>query len=92
VKTHHYSQAAAGLRAELSRELPRDLLVQLHTRTAWRHLLIAARQFAILGLATWGLITISNPLIWIPLAFVQGFTVFNFTVLLHEVVHHAIFE
>ena len=43
-------------------------------------------------LATWGLIAIANPLVWIPLAFVQGFTVFNFTVLLHEVVHHTIFE
>ena len=30
--------------------------------------------------------------IWVPLAFVQGFTIFNFTVLLHEVVHHTIFE
>ena len=44
------------------------------------------------ALATWGLIRFDNPLIWIPLAFVQGFTVFNFTVLLHEVVHHTVFE
>ena len=63
-----------------------------HTRTAWRHLAIAARQFAILGLTTWALISIANPLLWVPLAFVQGLTVFNFTVLLHEVVHHTIFE
>ena len=42
--------------------------------------------------ATWGLIRFENPLIWIPLAIVQGFTIFNFTVLLHEVVHHTIFE
>ena len=53
---------------------------------------MAARQFAILAVATWALIHFDNPLIWIPLAFVQGFTVFNFTVLLHEVVHHTIFE
>ena len=92
MKSHHYSQASTELRSELSRELPRDLLVELHTRTAWRHLLITARQFAILSLATWGLIAFSHPVIWIPLAFVQGFTVFNFTVLLHEVVHHAVFE
>src|SRR5439155_12631439 len=45
-----------------------------------------------LALATWGLIHFDNPLIWIPLAFVQGLTVFNFTILLHEVVHHTIFE
>src|SRR6267142_4511548 len=63
-----------------------------HGRQPIRHLAIAARQFAILGLATWGLIVFSHPAVWIPLAFVQGFTVFNFTVLLHEVVHHTIFE
>jgi len=57
-----------------------------------RHLLVAARQFAILGVATWALISVSNPLIWIPLAVVQGFTIFNFTILLHEVVHHTVFE
>src|SRR5258708_4749299 len=45
-----------------------------------------------LSLATWGLIASTNPLVWVPLIFVQGFTVFNFTVLLHEVVHHTIFE
>jgi fatty acid desaturase len=64
---------------------------QLHRKSAPRHLLVAARQFALLGVATWGLIRFENPLIWIPLAVVQGFTVFNFTVLLHEVVHHNVF-
>jgi len=64
----------------------------LHKKSAVRHLVIAARQFALLGLSTWGLIRFENPLIWIPLAFVQGFTIFNFTVLLHEVVHSTIFE
>lgn len=92
MKSHHYSQRAAALQAELSRELPRSLLVELHARTAWRHLLVASRQFLILALATWGLIRFSNPLIWVPLALVGGFTVFNFTVLLHEVVHHAVFD
>ena len=45
-----------------------------------------------LGVCTWGLIHYSHPLIWIPLALVQGFTVFNFTVMLHEVVHHTVFQ
>ena len=45
-----------------------------------------------LGVCTWGLIQYSHPLIWIPLALVQGFTVFNFTVMLHEVVHHTVFQ
>jgi len=92
VKSHHYSQHAVALRTELSRALSRSELQALHKKVASRHLLIAARQFAMLGLATWGLIASTNPLVWIPLMFVQGFTVFNFTVLLHEVVHHTIFE
>ena len=71
--------------------MPRDELRQLHEKQAARHLLIAVRQFVMLALATWGLIVIDNPLAWVPLAFVQGFTVFNFTVLLHEVVHHTVF-
>jgi fatty acid desaturase len=65
---------------------------ELHKKQGWRHLAVAARQFVLLGLATWGLIRYEHPLIWIPLAIVQGFTIFNFTVLLHEVVHHTIFE
>lgn len=64
----------------------------LHKKSAVRHLVVAARQFAILGLASWGLIRFTDPLLWVPLALVQGFTIFNFTVLLHEVVHHTIFE
>ena len=65
---------------------------ELHRKVPLRHFAVAVRQFAILALATWALIRFENPLIWIPLAIVQGFTVFNFTVLLHEVVHHTIFE
>src|SRR5213594_2797312 len=91
VKEHYFSQHAVELRAELSRALTREQLKALHVKNAPRHLAITARQFAILALATWGLIAVANPLIWIPLAFVQGFTIFNFTVLLHEVVHHTIF-
>jgi fatty acid desaturase len=92
VKNHHYSQHAAALRAELGAAISREQMRVLHTKSAPRHLLIAVRQFAILGLATWALIRFEHPLIWIPLAVVQGFTIFNFTVLLHEVVHHAVFQ
>jgi fatty acid desaturase len=92
VKSHYYSQHAGALRAELGTAVSRDLMRSLHRKQPWRHFAVALRQFAILGLATWALIRFDNPLIWIPLAFVQGFTVFNFTVLLHEVVHHTIFQ
>jgi fatty acid desaturase len=83
---------AGPLRAELGAAISRDEMRQLHRKSAWRHFVVAGRQFGILALATWALITVENPLIWIPIAVVQGFTIFNFTVLLHEVVHHTVFE
>ena len=92
LKHHHYAQHAAALRAELSAALPRPVLRELHRKSAPRHLLITARQFGILAVCTWGLIHYDHPLVWIPLALIQGFTVFNFTVMLHEVVHHTVFE
>ena len=92
MKSHYYSMHAAALRAELGAAIPREQMRALHEKVAWRHLVIAGRQFLMLGLATWALIQFENPLIWVPIAVVQGFTIFNFTVLLHEVVHHTVFE
>ncbi|HSK10789.1 MAG TPA: fatty acid desaturase [Vicinamibacterales bacterium] len=92
MKGHHYSRHAASLRADLARTLDRSLLRALHRRSAARHLVVGARQFLLLGAATAGLVAFAHPLVWVPLAIVQGFTIFNFTVLLHEVVHHAVFE
>jgi fatty acid desaturase len=92
VKSHHFAQHAVELKADLSRAIPRDVLRDLHRKSATRHFIVAIRQFSILGLATWGLIRFEQPLLWVPLAFVQGFTIFNFTILLHEVLHHNVFE
>jgi fatty acid desaturase len=92
VKSHYYSQHAVTLRAELGAAVSREQMRGLHQKSAWRHGIVALRQFGILALATWGLIRFTNPIVWIPLALVQGFTIFNFTVLLHEVVHHTIFQ
>ena len=88
----YYAEQTVVLRAELGQAVPREVLKRLHEKSAARHLLVGARQFLILGLATAGLIRFDHPAIWIPLAFVQGFTVFNFTVLLHEVLHRLVFE
>jgi fatty acid desaturase len=92
VKSHHFSQHAVALRGELNRAISREDIRRYHRKSPLRHFAVTIRQFAILALATWGLIRFENPLIWVPLALVQGFTIFNFTVLLHEVVHHTVFE
>jgi sphingolipid 4-desaturase/C4-monooxygenase len=91
VKSHYYSAHAAGLRAELGRALTREQMRAFHAKSPLRHFAATARQFLLLGIATWGLVRFDEPWIWIPLAFVQGFTVFNFTVMLHEVLHHLVF-
>lgn len=90
-KSQHYSRHTVSLRGELGRAVPRDVLRDLHRRVAARHFAGTARQFGLLALCGWGLVTFQHPLVWVPLAIVQGFTVFNFTVLLHEVVHHTVF-
>ena len=92
MKSHFYSQHAGPLRAELGAAISREQMRDLHRKEPARHFVVAVRQFAILAVTTWALIRFDNPFLWIPLAVVQGFTVFNFTVLLHEVVHHTIFE
>jgi fatty acid desaturase len=92
VKEHYFTQHSGALRTELGEALSRDAMQAFHSKNAWRHGVVAVRQFAMLALATWGAIAFDHPLVWIPLAVVQGFTVFNFTVLLHEVVHHTVFE
>jgi len=92
VKHNHYAEHTHALRAELGGAIPRERLRALHKKSAARHFLLSIRQFAILALTTWGLIHFEHPLIWLPLALVQGFTIFNFTILLHEVLHHNVFE
>ncbi len=92
VKGHYYSRHVGSFHGDLATAIDRQVLRELHRKVPARHLLVSARQFALLGLCTWGLVRFDHPAVWIPLAIVQGFTVFNFTVLLHEVVHHAVFE
>ena len=90
--SHYYSQHAVGLKAELGEAVSREQMRDLHRKSPARHFVVAARQFTLLAVATWGLIRFENPFVWVPLVFVQGFTIFNFTVLLHEVVHSVVFE
>ena len=90
-KGRYYAAHAAAFRAELAAAVPKGLVRDWHRRQPARHFAVAARQFVLLGLVTWALVRFDHPAVWVPLAVVQGFTVFNFTVLLHEVVHHAVF-
>ncbi len=92
LKSRGYAHAARDLRRELGQQLPRPALRQLHQKSPGRHFAIVVRQFLLLfacGALSW---KVSSGWVWIPAAILEGFTLFNFTVLLHEQVHEAIFE
>ena len=89
---HYWSKASKDLRHRLNKAIPHDVLKELHKKSPARHLAVAARQFLILAAASAVAWRFPQPWIWIPAAVVSGWTVFNFTVLLHEAVHHAIFN
>jgi fatty acid desaturase len=89
---HYWVKVSRDLRHRLNEAIPHETLKELHRKSPARHLLIAARQFALLLAASAAAWIFPQPWIWIPAALVSGWTIFNFTVLLHEAVHHAIFN
>jgi fatty acid desaturase len=88
--THFWARSSEKLRARLARELPHEELKRLHQKSPARHFAITARQLLLLSAASILAATYTNPLVWIPAALVSGFTIFNFTVLLHDVIHNAV--
>jgi fatty acid desaturase len=91
-KTRSYARAASPLRKELGQVLPRDVMKRLHRRRPALHFAVVVRQFLLLAGTGWLAFHFSQPWIWIPAAILEGFVIFNFTVLLHEQVHDAIFQ
>ncbi len=89
--TGHYNRSTGDLKRRLAASIPHETLKALHQKRPARHLALAARQFLLLGLAFSAGWNFESLWIRIPAALVLGFTVFNFTVLLHEVVHRAVF-
>jgi len=92
VKSHHYWKAIDAFKKQLREAVPQDELKTLHRRRGHVHLAYAGRQFAIIGACSVALWHLENPLLWIPFAILQGFTFFNMTTLLHEVVHGSVFD
>ncbi|MFI4946074.1 MAG: hypothetical protein ACHP85_22555, partial [Burkholderiales bacterium] len=92
MKSHHYWKAVDAFKLQLRDAVPHEELKALHGRSGPRHLAYAFRQFAIIGVCSYGLFQLTNPLLWLPVAVLQGFTFFNMTTLLHEVVHSSVFD
>jgi fatty acid desaturase len=91
MKSRHYWQQIAPFKQQLRDAIPHQELKELHRRRPAVHLLYAARQFGIVGVCGIALWNLENPLHWLPFAVLQGFTFFNMTTLLHEVVHNSVF-
>ncbi len=91
MKSHHYWKQVDAFKSRLREAIPHEELKALHGRSAAKHLTYAARQFGIIAVGSVALWHFSNPLVFIPLAILQGFTFFNMTTLLHEVVHESVF-
>ncbi len=86
----YYLEHSKELRRQLGVELPTEALRELHQREPWKHALVAAGLVSVLVAAIAAALLLEAWYLWIPAAVVAGFAVFDFTVLLHEVVHHAV--
>ena len=87
---HFWVKASQELRHRLAKEIPHEVLKELHRKSPARHFAIAARQFLLFVGASAASWIFPEPWIWIPAALVAGWSAFNFTVLLHEVVHGTV--
>jgi len=90
-KSRTYWKEIAAFKNEIASAIPHELLKALHVRRAGLHLAYAARQFGIIAACSFALWHVESPWLWLPLAVLQGFTFFNMTTLLHEVVHEGVF-
>jgi len=89
----HWHAMTAPLREEFRQLLDAGRLRELHETSGLRHGLVAARQFVLLGVTGLLIVGFSDRwYVWAPAALLLGFVIFSLTVLLHEVVHRAVFS
>ncbi|MHC4341783.1 MAG: fatty acid desaturase family protein [Planctomycetota bacterium] len=82
----------SSLRREFRELIDPARLRRLHRVSGSMHAWIALRQFALAALTAFLIVRYRDRWpIWVPSALLLGFVIFSFTVLLHEVVHRAVF-
>ena len=91
-KSKHYWKSVGPFKDVLYRTISSEQLLALSEKNAALHLAYAFRQFAIVGVCSTFLYQGGPWWLMAALAILQGFTFFNMTVLLHEVVHSAVFQ
>ena len=91
-RSKYYWKAVGPFKEILHRAVSSEQLVALSEKNPAIHLAYAARQFAIVAVCSVILYRDQSWSIAAPLIALQGFTFFNMTTLLHEVVHSAVFR
>src|SRR6266550_5961844 len=86
----YYADHAQQLKRDLAAELSAEDLRRLHQKRPWLHAVIAILNVTAIAASAVGIVHFDRWYFWLPLAFLAGFAVFDFTVLLHEVVHRAV--
>lgn len=86
----YYAEHAQQLKRDLAAEVPVEELRRLHQKRPLLHAAVAFGNFAVLAAAAVAIVRFDRWYFWLPFAVVAGFAVFDFTVLLHEVVHRAV--
>lgn len=91
-RSKHYWKAVGPFKEILHKTVSSEQLVALSEKNPAIHLAYAARQFAIVAVCA--VLLYQDQPWWLaaPLIVLQGFTFFNMTTLLHEVVHSAVFK
>ncbi|MFN8549475.1 MAG: fatty acid desaturase [Candidatus Eisenbacteria bacterium] len=91
-KPNHYAPYKTQVAAELKRHLTTEELRQFHRLSPARHFAVVTRHVLLTLLTAVLIWRFPQPWIWLPLAFIQGFHILGYIILLHEQVHDAIFD
>jgi fatty acid desaturase len=86
-----WASNSVALRHSLSQAIDISEVKVLHRLNPLRHFMVFALLLLEAALLCLALLPGRNPLTWIPLSLLLGLVFFDFTVLLHEVVHRIVF-
>jgi len=90
-RTNYYREHVGDLQRRLRDAVPQEDLKRLHARSGVRHALVALRHTLLFAGLIVALILVENPLVWVPLAALQGTVLLGFIILLHDNIHGSVF-
>jgi len=88
----YYADHAQQLKRDLATEIPVDALRELHQKRPLLHALVALANVSALAGSAAAILYFDRWYLWLPFSLIAGWAVFDFTVLLHEVVHRAVLK